>query len=41
VELPPGQWKNLLTRETVTGGRLRPQTLLQRFPVALLTREAE
>jgi (1->4)-alpha-D-glucan 1-alpha-D-glucosylmutase len=41
VELPPGQWKNLLTRETVTGGRLRAQTLLQRFPVALLTREAE
>jgi (1->4)-alpha-D-glucan 1-alpha-D-glucosylmutase len=41
VELPPGQWKNVLTRDVVTGGRLRVQALLQRFPVALLTREAE
>jgi len=41
VELPPGQWKNVLTRDAVTGGRVRVQTLLQRFPVALLTREAE
>jgi (1->4)-alpha-D-glucan 1-alpha-D-glucosylmutase len=41
VELPPGQWKNILTRDAVTGGRQRVQTLLQRFPVALLIREAE
>ena len=41
VELPPGQWKNVLTGDAVTGGRLRVQMLLQRFPVALLTREAE
>jgi len=41
VELPPGQWKNILTRETVTGGRVRVQTLFERFPVALLTLGAE
>jgi (1->4)-alpha-D-glucan 1-alpha-D-glucosylmutase len=41
VELPPGQWTNVLTRDAVTGGRLHVQTLLQRFPVALLTREVE
>ena len=41
VELPPGPWKNVLTRDAVTGGRLPVQALLQRFPVALLVREAE
>ena len=41
VELPPGQWKNVLTREVITGGQRRVQTLLRRFPVALLIREAE
>jgi (1->4)-alpha-D-glucan 1-alpha-D-glucosylmutase len=41
VELPPGQWKNVLTRETVTGGRVRAQTLFEHFPVALLTLGAE
>jgi (1->4)-alpha-D-glucan 1-alpha-D-glucosylmutase len=41
VELTPGNWKNILTNEFVIGGRVRVQTLLQRFPVALLTREAE
>jgi (1->4)-alpha-D-glucan 1-alpha-D-glucosylmutase len=41
VELPPGQWKNTFTGEAVMGGRLRVQSLLRRFPVALLTREAE
>jgi (1->4)-alpha-D-glucan 1-alpha-D-glucosylmutase len=40
VELPAGEWKNVLTRETVTGGRLRVESLIRRFPVALLTREA-
>ncbi len=38
IELPPGEWKNNLTGETLSGGRLRVQTILQRFPVALLTR---
>ena len=41
VELTPGAWKNVLTNEVVMGGRLRVQTILQRFPVALLTREVE
>jgi (1->4)-alpha-D-glucan 1-alpha-D-glucosylmutase len=41
VELPPGPWKNVLTRDAVTGGSLRVQALLQSFPVALLAREAE
>jgi (1->4)-alpha-D-glucan 1-alpha-D-glucosylmutase len=41
VELPQGQWKNVLTNEVVTGGRLRIQSVLKNFPVALLVREAE
>jgi (1->4)-alpha-D-glucan 1-alpha-D-glucosylmutase len=41
VQLPQGKWKNRLTREIIGGGRLRVQALLERFPVALLTREAE
>ncbi|MGD0938828.1 MAG: malto-oligosyltrehalose synthase [Terracidiphilus sp.] len=41
VELPNGRWKNLLTDEAVSGGRVRVQTLLQRFPVGLLRKEPE
>src|ERR1700679_461649 len=41
LELPPGKWRNRLTGESVTAGRLRVQILLERFPVALLTREAD
>jgi (1->4)-alpha-D-glucan 1-alpha-D-glucosylmutase len=41
VELPPGRWENIFTHEFVAGGRMRVQTLLQRFPVALLRRRAE
>jgi len=41
IELPQGKWTNLLTREVVTGGRLRVNSLLQRFPVALLKKEEE
>lgn len=40
-ELPEGRWKNILTGDTVQGGRLRVQLILQRFPVALLARETE
>jgi (1->4)-alpha-D-glucan 1-alpha-D-glucosylmutase len=40
VEMPPGEWRNLFTREMFPGGRVRVHSLLQRFPVALLTREA-
>jgi (1->4)-alpha-D-glucan 1-alpha-D-glucosylmutase len=41
VDLPLGHWKNVFTSEQVNGGRLRVQTLLQRFPVALFTREGD
>ena len=41
VELPNARWKNLLTGETVRGGGVRAQSLLQRFPVALLVKDAE
>jgi (1->4)-alpha-D-glucan 1-alpha-D-glucosylmutase len=40
VELPHGRWKNVLTGDTVTGGRWRVQALLEHFPVALLTKES-
>ena len=40
-ELPQGQWKNILSGEALTGGRLRVQALLKRFPVALLRKGAE
>lgn len=39
VNLPPGNWKNILTRQRVAGGRLRIHNLLQGFPVAILIRE--
>jgi (1->4)-alpha-D-glucan 1-alpha-D-glucosylmutase len=41
VELPAGRWKNLLTGEAVNGGRARVQSLLQRFPVALMVKDSE
>jgi (1->4)-alpha-D-glucan 1-alpha-D-glucosylmutase len=41
VNLPPGRWKNIFTGDTVEGGRLRVQSLLERFPVALFIREAD
>jgi (1->4)-alpha-D-glucan 1-alpha-D-glucosylmutase len=41
VALPEGPWKNIFTGDVVKGGAARMQTLLQRFPVALLAREAE
>ena len=41
LELPPGQWRNIFTGEALMGGRQRVGPLLRRFPVALLTREAE
>jgi len=40
VELPEGRWTNLLTSDETDGGTIRVQTLLQRFPVALLVRNA-
>jgi (1->4)-alpha-D-glucan 1-alpha-D-glucosylmutase len=40
-DLPGGQWRNVLTGDVMNGGRLRVQALLQRFPVALLTKESD
>ena len=41
LELPQGRWKNWFTGDVVQGGRTRVHALLQRLPVALLTKEAE
>jgi (1->4)-alpha-D-glucan 1-alpha-D-glucosylmutase len=41
VELPQRRWKNILTGDPVAGGRLRVQSLLHRFPIALLIKETE
>ena len=39
VELPAERWTNVLTSEVVKGGRVRLQSLFERFPVALLVKE--
>jgi (1->4)-alpha-D-glucan 1-alpha-D-glucosylmutase len=39
VDLPGDRWKNLLTDEAWSGGRISLQNILHRFPVALLLRE--
>ncbi|MGA7589591.1 MAG: malto-oligosyltrehalose synthase, partial [Candidatus Sulfotelmatobacter sp.] len=39
VELPPGNWTNIFTEETVKGGKMRVQFFFSRFPVALLVRD--
>src|SRR6185503_4578511 len=39
VHLPNGRWKNLLTHDLLNGGSIPMQTVLQRFPVALLQLE--
>jgi (1->4)-alpha-D-glucan 1-alpha-D-glucosylmutase len=41
LELPTGRWTNRLTGDIVSGGVHALQSLLERFPVALLTRELE
>lgn len=41
VELPGSRWRNVLTNEVTGGGRIRMQSVLHRFPVALLIRESE
>jgi len=41
VDLPDGSWRNLLTGDEFSGGRLRIQTLLDRFPVALIQNLSE
>jgi len=39
VSLPGDRWKNLLTDETLNGGRIPLETVLQHFPAALLVKE--
>jgi len=39
LEIPEGSWRNQFTGDTVEGGKLEARVLLNRFPVALLTRE--
>lgn len=41
IPLPGGQWRNILTGDAVSGGPVRVQALLRRFPVALLIRDSE
>jgi (1->4)-alpha-D-glucan 1-alpha-D-glucosylmutase len=41
VEIPEGAWNHLLTGESFEGGSLRAQSILKRFPVALLVRNGE
>ncbi|HEY3628820.1 MAG TPA: malto-oligosyltrehalose synthase [Terracidiphilus sp.] len=41
IELPTGRWRNTFTGDVVTGGRVRVQQILRRFPVALLTKESD
>lgn len=38
VDLPEGQWRNAFTGDQVPGGRQRLDTIIKRFPVALLVR---
>jgi len=41
VNLPPGSWNNLLTSQTLEGGRVEVAALFEHFPVALLTQETK
>ncbi len=42
LELPPGEWRNVLTSERISGGTAQPLAqVLARFPVALLARAAK
>jgi (1->4)-alpha-D-glucan 1-alpha-D-glucosylmutase len=39
IRVPPGQWYNLLTGDTMNGGDVAVSRILSRFPVALLVQE--
>lgn len=39
IDLPAARWKNLLTGDVLSGGRVPVHTVLRRFPVALLIKE--
>jgi (1->4)-alpha-D-glucan 1-alpha-D-glucosylmutase len=39
IEIPRGEWTNLMTGERLRARRIKPGELMRRFPVALLARE--
>jgi (1->4)-alpha-D-glucan 1-alpha-D-glucosylmutase len=39
VDLPSQHWRNLLTGESLNGGRVFMSDILRHFPVALLAKE--
>ena len=39
IGLPEGRWKNWITSQNLSGGRVPLQSVLERFPVALLVRD--
>jgi (1->4)-alpha-D-glucan 1-alpha-D-glucosylmutase len=41
IDIPQGRWRNELTDEDIRGGEVKVGGLLQRFPVALLSRREE
>jgi (1->4)-alpha-D-glucan 1-alpha-D-glucosylmutase len=41
LELPEGRWKNQFTGDLIHGGKVEVACIVDRFPVALLTREPE
>src|SRR5207245_6133463 len=41
LEIPAGNWRNVLTGERLCGGENAISTLLARFPVCLLVREMD
>ncbi len=41
IDIPSGTWRNVLTDDVLPGGRSRIQTLLHRFPVALMKKLSE
>jgi len=40
IEIPEGVWKNQLTGDSIQGGKIEVASIVNRFPVALLTRES-
>jgi len=40
IEIPEGVWKNQLTGDRIQGGKIEVASIVNRFPVALLTRES-
>jgi len=40
LEIPEGIWKNQLTGDLIQGGKVEVASIVNRFPVALLTRES-